>query len=482
MRPAPSTPSTASARLLRGDERAVSAVVSAVLLFGLFVTVSLVYTLQTLPQWEADNEQNHQRAVREGLSGLKASVEGLSGRNDPGPVSAVLPLGADTVPLLQRDAATGSVSFQSGGNGIAMTTRFASTPGLFSTNGVASATPSVALTTAPCSGACLQSLSVLVLGLATSGTSGTATVDLSFTDSAATPATVTATVSFTTTPTNCAAVGMELDFTLNGVAKPLLCGLLTPFPASGSYSLDLLDASLGLSPALGRLTAPYSIAFSSGSSGALVVSPTYAAVWTDANGIEQMRGTGLTASATPIADLTGGRLVFAPLNLHYPSQDLSYEGGGIVSAGLSMAVDPSFAVQADTASGTGYLRWSYVNLAGTGSVGGGGDATVKASHASTQDLLLQTTGATTFTLGTPSAIGWCTFLRDRVVAAGGTLASGTWGSTCATAATYTLAGTTYAFSRTTTSTPVLTLVVTPGGSTPTLTLHLRTIQASVQVS
>src|SRR6185436_15286537 len=85
------------------DDKGVSSVVSAVLLFGLFTTAFTVWSFTTLPKWEADNEQAHHRQVVEAMAGLEAGLSGLSGRNDPGPYTGVVPLGTPAVPLLQSN-------------------------------------------------------------------------------------------------------------------------------------------------------------------------------------------------------------------------------------------------------------------------------------------------------------------------------------------------------------------------------------------
>lgn len=82
------------------DDEGVSAVIGAVLIFGLISTGFLVWSINTLPVWIADNEEIRDRQAIEAFSRIKSGLDGLSTTGSPGPISVTVPLGAQEVPLL----------------------------------------------------------------------------------------------------------------------------------------------------------------------------------------------------------------------------------------------------------------------------------------------------------------------------------------------------------------------------------------------
>lgn len=413
---------------------AVSSVVSAVLLFALFTSVFVVYTVQTLPQWEADREQVHHAEVAQELSSLKADLEGLAGRADPGPASAVVQLGTPPVPILQPVAAGATLAVVGGSQGLTATATFPATakPSVFLTGGAAVASPTALTTSPPCpSGRCIQSLEALVLGLATSGAGGAGnSASLTATATDGTGATVTARVAHDGSGSSCTG---QLSLTLSGSSVPaatsqvLLCGVGAALASAGDpYRVNLLDPVYGFGAAVGRLQPPVALTFTTATTGTgTVQASTYAAVWIATDGAEGVAGTGVV-NAAPVAPQVGSRLLYTPLYQRYPQEALSFEGGAVLAnqggPRQAVAADPGFTLKVNATTGVGTLRWTLVQLTGSGAVSGTKQATASLTYVSSQDLLLVTPATcnpcATFTLVTPAATGWNHYFADRALGAG----------------------------------------------------------------
>lgn len=452
---------------MNGDpgESAVSAVVGAVLLLALFSTAMSIYTISTLPEWKADKEEIQQKRVQAVLGDLRSDVEALSVRGDAGPVTAAVPLEAARVPLLQQTPARGTLGLA---DGFGAAFSFPATPSLFLSDGAAVAAPTTSLATPPCAGKCVATLEDLVLGLATSGvTSGkSVSVTITITDSAATPATLVAVLSHVGT-----ASSSDLTLTVGSTTHYVQANAGTALAtASAPYRVNLLDSRYTFASALSRLSEPLQVTFAtslSGSPAPSLVASGYTAVFTDANGLLRATGTGV-ATATPIPAFAGQRLVYRPAYQAYPSQDLSFEGGGVlVDAGATtqaMVADPSLRVA--VGAGVGTLEWTLIDLDGAaGGVSGSDGATVRVTHTATQDVVLLTPAScnpcASITLDTPSAAGWANLLDLRTG-----LANAGASATVATA----------------TGQTTLTLASGSGPVTAGWVIHLRIIHATVTVT
>ncbi len=403
---------------MRRDETAVSAVVGAVLLLALFSTVATIYTVETLPQWKADKEQNQQAEVAGVLAALRADVEALAARGDAGPVTAPVPLETPRVPLLQPSSARASLEVE---DGFDATFAFGATPSLFLSGGASAATPALTsgvLPSAPCSGKCVQSLESFILGVATSGVTGTVTGTVTFVDSAASPATVTATVSHIATGGTCPG---EVRLTVGSAQTPLLCtGSGTAVGSTSSpYRIDLLSSAYTLGSTLARLTPPFSVSFSTGGAGPGTMTLGHAMVYDDSTGLLRVTGTG-TSTTTPVQPIDGKRLVYSPRYESYPGQDLVLEGGALVVDGGStfqaITGEAPFSA-AVSASGVGSLTWTLIDFDGAGSIGGARAATVGATFDSVEDVVFTLGSAcpmaspcASIVLTTPSAQAWGSFL------------------------------------------------------------------------
>lgn len=424
---------------MRTDESAVSAVVGAVLLLALFSSAMTIYTVSTLPQWKADKEEIQQQRVAASLGDLRSSLEALAARDEEGPVTATVPLKASRVPLLQQTPGRGSLGLA---DGFDATFSFPSTPSLFVSGGSAVSSPTAALSTAPCTAKCVASVRDLVVGLATSGiaSGNSASITLTVTDSAGTPATVTATIAHTGSTGSCAGdlrltVGTTVHF-----IEPCTGGTLAS--AGALYRVDLLDDDYTFASSIARLTTPLQFAFTSATAGTgspAFTGSGYTMVFTDDDGLLRTQGTGVS-TATPLPDIDGLRLLYSPSYFAYPGQELSFEGGGVlVDAGSTlqaMSADPSFAIAVN--SGVGSLDWTLIELSGAqGAVSGGESATVSVTLDSVQDVVLVTpttcNPCTAITLDTPLSAGWANHLTLRTgLANTGSAATVTSGTDTAT--------------------------------------------------
>lgn len=441
---------------MRRDDGGVSSVVAAVLLFALFSTAFMVYSFQSLPGWEADNEHAAHRAVAGDLQGLKAGLEALSARGDAGPVGATVPLAVPTVAVLQPDPATADLAFLDGGSGLAVTASLSS-PRLHLVDGAAAGAPDAPIgNTVLADIASLDALSV-ALATASVGPGDSATLQVAASDG-------TAAASFTLThvgsqgATTCAQGGelrAAVTDALGTTTQTLLCGPSSTLP---SYKVDVLTPIYGFGAALARLQAPFSLTLSTATTGSASATGTYMGAWLDSGGVQRLAGNG--QATTFSVDQSGGRLVYAPRYTTFPSEQLAFEGGALLavqdSTRQAVVADPSFSLE--VADGVAHLGWTLVELDGSGSASGPRDATVTLTHRATTDVVLSAGGGT-FTLQTPGAAAWRSFFSDRALLAGipGQAVAGGTGSTA-------------------------TLTLATGGTVTSWVLHLRLVQASVAVT
>lgn len=405
-------PNGASAERAHKPDEAVSSVVAAVLLFALFTTVFVLYSVQTLPEWIGENEQEHQNEVRQHIAGLKAGLDGLSARKDAGPVSSVVQLGPPTVPLLQTTPVGASLSYEPG---FAATATF-DNAALHLVDGAAAGAADADVNGATLSD--IQALTALQLKLQSTGVRNSN--DLAWVQVTATDGTNTVSLRLDHAGKGyLPSVGCdETDLRVSVVAttttdRLLQCGMGDSLPGN---TVDALDPDLGFAAAVAGLTPPLSITLTDGGQGGGNGIGSYAAVWVDTEGIDQVAGAG--SATTYSITQNGGRLVYAPAYQQFPQQLLSWEGGAIVAAQDDQQVvsgDPSFQLTVDGTVGT--LRWTLVQLAGSGHSAGTGEATVQVTHLASSDVLLTATGAT-FTLTTPEASAWRSFFEDRKLLAG----------------------------------------------------------------
>lgn len=401
---------------MTAHEEGVSAVVGAVLILALFVSAMTVYTVTTLPEWKADREQAHQAAVRADLGGLKADIEALAARRDPGPVTASIPLEVPKVPLLQSLPARGSVSTRT--DGFAASFTFSGSTRVFFADGEPAAAPSSAVPL--CAGACVERFDAFVLGI-DMGASGTGTIaTVTFADQAG--SSLTATVSHVASGGTCTGE-VRLTVALPGtatVATPLLCtgaatvDLGTP---STPYRVDLLQPSHGIAARLARLQPALTVTLA-----APQATLSHATAYEDTAGIVRVTGAGATQA--PVGPLAGGRIAYDPSYQAYPDQRLVLEAGALFADGGGAAqatvLGPPLTLRTDAANGRAYLDWTLVAFGGeAASVSGAKDAALAVRYVGQQDVLF-TTGAMTVTLTSDLAAGWYDLLGQAILLAGAT--------------------------------------------------------------
>ncbi|MEA3189428.1 MAG: hypothetical protein QOD77_10 [Thermoplasmata archaeon] len=438
----------------RAGDEGVSSVVAAVLLFGLFTTVFALYAIQTLPEWEADNEHNHHREVARQLQGVRASLEALSSRDDAGPVTASVSMDVPTVPMLQQTPASAEVAYLKDDDGFGAAASFTS-PVLRLVDNVVQGAPDMDV--AGNVHAEVASVHGIVLGLTSSvvGNNDHAFVQVAATDGAST---VTARLlhsgqSGSTTCDNTAELRLETTTSSGTTYQPLLCDINNDLPL---YRIDVTGAAYTFAAAVARLEPPLTLTFTDGGVGAVVVG-TYSAVWENTDGWMQSTGTGQSGSYS--FTQSGGRLEYDPSYQSFVDESLSFEGGAVVaSQGERQAVvaEPAFALDVDGSDG--FLQWTLVQLDGSGALAGARSATITVGHTESSDVVLTATGAT-FTLTTPNAAAWRSFLAEQVLVAGASAAATVGGSG-----------------------DMATLTLASSGGVSLWSLHLRLIEGTVQVS
>lgn len=392
----------------RGHDDGVSSVVSAVLVFALFSTASMLYALNTLPDRIEAKEAENQGRVREAFGSLKANLEALSAAGDTGPVSATLPLAAQPVAFLQRGQMTGSLQVQEGAFGLNASWPAGTVAHLL--NGQAVGAPTQAM---PGTLSNVASFRSLVLGMQSNGINGggrtatlTATASLGGT-------TVTATLTHSSAAVGICGTGASITYALQvtGQAtrtRSLACAASSSAGSAGDpYRLDLLDDSLGFNGALARLGGPFSLTLTaSAAGGGASVVGTFSAVYLDAEGLVQVAGTG--QAYTTVLNQTGDVLRYTPNPFRYVRQEVAWQGGAVVAdqGPTSQAIIAAPAFVLDASSSRGHLQWTVATLDGHGSRGGSDVATVTLTHTSTNDLLLAATQPVTLTVTTTDPQAW----------------------------------------------------------------------------
>jgi hypothetical protein len=105
------------------SEQAISAAVSAVLLFGIVVSVITLVYVQYIPEWKTSAEQSHMDDVFYDMSGMKNELDILSGyaRTDPSislSVSVPIKMGGASLPIFSPEKSSGRLTVNEDNFGI----------------------------------------------------------------------------------------------------------------------------------------------------------------------------------------------------------------------------------------------------------------------------------------------------------------------------------------------------------------------------
>lgn len=406
-----------SLRALRTDDAGVSPVIGAILVFGLASTAFMLWSVTSLPEWIADNEQARNEQVEARFASLVSGLDGLSASGDAGPITATVPLGAQEVPLMQPAPSLASLRVEAG---TAWTGLFNGTTTHLQDGDVLG----VPQEPMPSSIAAAYSLSALEVAVSSSGVG----------DGDAAQITVLAYDGNENITLTYGHVGRDVlpagDPCKNeggiqyGVESSVIGAIVAPQTIictnlldSVNHQLDALDLQYRFATSLDRLTAPFALTFAEVTSGGASVTGTFGAGWDDAAGRPQIIGTGV-ATGDIAQDASGSRLIFDPVSLHNVDQDIVWEAGGILlaqAAGGAVARSPDFQLTVD---GTvGHLRWTVVDMGGNGEISGAGTATARVTHTRTQEWLLSADTAS-IDLATSYADAWESFLEKKILAAG----------------------------------------------------------------
>lgn len=390
------------------SEAGVSAVIGAVLVFGLMSSAFVIWSFTTLPVWIADNEEARNQEVVDGFSGLKSGMDLLIADGSSGPISRSFPLSADEVPLLQPAPSIGRLYFQSGfgwhGNFNNSTSHML--------DGVVDGDPTEAIDGNVLTG--IGRLDALTLSLTANGIQGNneASITMEADDGTSTVTGTLALIGRNVAGNSCGDTALVFTVTSDLQASDRIrtqCGFggsLTDFP------FNPLEPDLGFASQLRRLDTGYSITLTDDNA-----QGTFGAAWQDTNGLTQVLGAGVVVGDVT-RDEVGGRIVFDPIDLAHLDQSIIWEGGSIIRQqgdGGVVSVPFDFDLRVD--GSTGYLRWTILDLEGTGDVTGRGSASVAlTSNGYDSQMLTCTDGSITLDTAFPET--WAKHFRSQILIAG----------------------------------------------------------------
>lgn len=396
-----------------GGESAVSSVVSAVLVFSLFSTAFVMWSVTQYPGWVEDRETNHQAAVRQALAQAQGDLERLSASEQTGPVTATLPLAARPIPLFGGVPSSGRLHLE---DGVSFDATFTA-PRLHVAGGGVAGTP----TAGPQTVTGIHGLHHLHLGL--DSASVTAKEDQAWVQATLFDDDTTFTARLihggSSVVAECSGRGIVVRVSTDAGTRDTVV-LCESGAALAGFTVDLLDPRFGLAGRLGDLSAGHSLTVSEGQGGGGGVSATgrFLATWSDEDGNTRVAGSGTSTPGFGVLR-EGARLVFEPSRSEATPESLAWEHGAVVAqqdGAAGITVEPDLALAVD--GSTGYLRWTVTRLSGTGDMTGG-SGTLQVTHESTSDVVLSATGAG-ITLTTPSAAAWRSHLSALVQSTGTT--------------------------------------------------------------
>lgn len=387
---------------------AVSSVVSAVLLFALFLAAFSAWTVNSLPGWVAEREAGHSGMVSDRIGGLQAGVEGLSASGQAGPVTATLRLAPEPVPLVQSSTATGRLSLVPDAASWDATLE---NPQLHVRGGAFEGGVDAQPGGGPFGP--VAGLEALQLRLTTSSVGPS---EQAYVEAVATDGTRTVTARLvhvgSQDPVSCSSSEVRLDVTDGSTRRHvLLCGA-----DSADHTLDLLAPVYGFHSALAGLEEGYTIQVDQDAPGGAAVGA-FGALWRDADGRSHVAGSGAAGPAT--LSVSGSALRHEALYQEIPAQTRILGLGGVAlqqPEGSAFASDPAFDLQRD--GGEGWLTWTVLDLSGSGSIDGS-EATVRMGHEATSRSVQRVDGAT-FTVTGEDAGAWRSLWRAQALAAGAT--------------------------------------------------------------
>lgn len=366
---------------IRSDRDGVSTVVSAVLVFSLVTVVFSVYMSSIVPEQVADAEAAHMRRVAASLGDIASRISASTSLGREGEFSTLVDLGTTTMPGISLFHSSGGIEIQDRGF---YSNFLCDDPKLLARNG--QATPGGTYASFGAAAFPFQSLLVLDLRIVgyTFGAgddTGTVTIARGGTPVASLTVTLVGASQSIRVTTRDIASNVVYDQTL-------AAGVGASIP---SYTINALTPAYGVPSLLAESQGPFALA----STGTSAPFQAYALYWRE-DGTLGILGAGRPLPTAFQRSVNPASLVYRAANHRFLDQVYSYEGAALV-LGQESGEHLSLAPFSLTATGSErLLRFSMVNLTGTGYATG--------SHRATLTMTIREPVSSTLTCTDPTLL------------------------------------------------------------------------------
>jgi hypothetical protein len=336
-------------RTRRPDERAVSTVLGAILLFGLLVVTFATLRATFVPKWENDREAEQMLVAQDELASFKSSLDRLVANQTTSSISTNLDLGAPHTTFLGTFGASGSVSFAPGAAGPNVTADLFQVL-LQNGNAVSTESWTSVVNTVPITNVgAVESLRLRFTVAEDTLHKNKDSVQMQVKDAAG--AVLGTFVVAINCDQDCDAddnifVNIESDDAGGNVLYNQGYAVSSPAnpKASATYWVDVLDPNYRFGQLLAGAPTPFGITLTDDG-----LSAQYAITYTQITPQGNVIIAGGAPQGIPLtASFLGGRLAFDSANQYYPVQNIVMEGGAIIldqpGSGQTFLTPPDFRV------------------------------------------------------------------------------------------------------------------------------------------
>lgn len=389
---------------------AVSSVVSAVLVFALFSTAFVLWTVQSLPEWIEDREHAHDGLVAERFADAAAVLANDDASSNG--ATFVVPLAPDPVSLVQRSPATATLESAPGSRlWFNMTGETVHMEGGRMLGSADEPAGGVGVGTSTTMATGVTKIDALLMRLVTDGEGQTTITVSDGSDD------VTLTMKHEQPTTNCPNAGIELILVSPTSTRTavLLCNNVDDI----DYTLDVLDAPVPFAAAVARLDDELSITMSTSNIGTPSATGDvgyYAMVWEEDDVIAVAGGGSLRDADVATA---GDALAYRPSFFEFDGRDILLDLGAVINQEASasmMAGTPLFRMSGTTSEPT--LDWTIFDTSIEGSLTGRGTARVDVDVTAKDRRLVATGSAAAIEIQGESAAAWRSFWESEGMLSG----------------------------------------------------------------